>query len=89
MHFLYDAKEFIVSPELKEFTLNEVKEIVKKTNIHLGFYFKRSLSGKKAFLKTLGDYLREGGNVGSTKNTGGAGEDEDCECDENAGADEG
>lgn len=54
MHFFYDSKEFIKSPTINDFTIEEVKEIVKRTNVHLSLNFKKSINGKKSFVKTLG-----------------------------------
>jgi len=33
--------------------------MVKNSNIQLGFLFKKSLSGRKAFLKSLGEFIAE------------------------------
>lgn len=52
---MFDNKELIKCPNLKDFSLEEVQNIVKHSNIHLGLLFKKSINGKKAFKKSLGE----------------------------------
>ncbi|KAL4446612.1 hypothetical protein ABPG74_005550 [Tetrahymena malaccensis] len=55
IHFFFDSKELIKCPQLKEFSLEEVQNIIKYSNIQLGLLFKKSINGKKAFKKSLGE----------------------------------
>ncbi|KAL4496210.1 hypothetical protein ABPG72_012947 [Tetrahymena utriculariae] len=55
IHFFFDYKELIKCPQLKEFSLEEVQNIIKYSNIQLGLLFKKSINGKKAFKKSLGE----------------------------------
>ncbi|EAR89307.2 hypothetical protein TTHERM_00371220 (macronuclear) [Tetrahymena thermophila SB210] len=55
IHFFFDSKELIKCPQLKDFSLEEVQNIIKYSNIQLGLLFKKSINGKKAFKKSLGE----------------------------------
>jgi hypothetical protein len=51
LHFIYDDKNFITNLNMK--SSEEIAYLIENSNIHLGLMFKRSLSGKKAFIKTV------------------------------------
>lgn len=70
IHLFFDSKELIRCPFMKEFSVEEVKNIVKHSNIQLGLLFKKSINGKKAFKKSLGEaFLSEGDNYVSLSNS--------------------
>ncbi|EGR34097.1 hypothetical protein IMG5_024190 [Ichthyophthirius multifiliis] len=68
IHFIFDEKYLMKTPQIKHFTIEEVQEIIKFSDMHLGFIFKKSINGKKSFIKTLGSAYIEGENKQTQKN---------------------
>ena len=55
VHFFYDKDELIVPIDVQGTeSIEELKEIIKKSQYQLGILLKKNLSGKKSFVKTLG-----------------------------------
>lgn len=68
IHLFFDSKELIKGPSMKDFSIQEVQHIIKHSNVHIGLLFKKSINGKKAFKKSLGDaFLGEMANHPSSK----------------------
>ena len=54
IHFIFDSEKTIISPTLNEINFKSVDEAIRKSDLQLGFLFKKNISGKKTFVKTLG-----------------------------------
>ena len=55
IHFFFDNKTLLKVPKIKDFTQEEIKSIVTKTDVNIGILCKKSISGRKSYLKSLGD----------------------------------
>lgn len=58
IHFIYEDNQ-ISNPKFLLNDPNEIEQAVIKSNLHLGVLFKKNLSGKKIFVKTLGEDFNE------------------------------
>ncbi|KRX03609.1 WD40-repeat-containing domain [Pseudocohnilembus persalinus] len=59
IHLFFDYNNLLKSPNLKDLTVDEIKQLVELSDVQIGLLFKKSLSGRKAFIKSLGEFIAE------------------------------
>ena len=57
IHLFFDNQLMVRNPELRNFNKQEMQMIIERSNLQVGIGFKKSLSGRKAFLRQLGDFV--------------------------------